>query len=52
MKWFVFGKTSINLDSLSEMKKSEFEKKYKNHFDVKLAWKELQKVKGSKKKSK
>lgn len=49
MDVFEYGKSSFRLDYLSDMKKSEFEKKFEHLFDVKDAWKKLQKELKSKK---
>ena len=40
---FEYGKFSVMLSHVSEMKKTDFEKQYKNTVDVKSAWIELQK---------
>lgn len=43
MSCFVFGKTSINYAYLSEMKKVDFKKEFKDKFDCDKAWSQLQK---------
>lgn len=45
MECFVFGKFSCSLAYVSEMKKSEFEKKFERVFDVKEGYKYLQTLK-------
>ena len=51
MEVFQFGKTGILLDSLKDLKKSDFENMYKHTFDVKTAWPLLQTQLGKNKKA-